>query len=40
MCQITALAATMLVLPEPFAAFRATFECFSFNAPSTASCQG
>ncbi len=38
MCQITALAATMLVLPEPFAAFKATFECFSFKAPNTFSC--
>ena len=40
MCQTTALAATMLVFPEPFAAFNATLECFSFNAPSTFSCHG
>jgi len=40
MCQITAEAATMLVLPEPFAAFRATFACFSFNAPNTPFCHG
>ena len=30
----------MLVFPDPFAAFNATFACFSFNAPNTAFCHG